>query len=97
VRQSRAHGGVATVGPFLSRREKEGQLLKTFIVVSGTNIGERRELAASATEALRLVLEHMKLRRPGARIEDRRGNPVTFFQLKALAESEKDRSPETPP
>jgi hypothetical protein len=62
---------------------------RSFIVVSGTNIGERREWAFSATEALQLVLDHMKLRRPGVRIEDRRGNPVTFFQLKALAEAER--------
>jgi hypothetical protein len=63
--------------------------MRSFIVVSGTGVGVRREWAVSATEALRLVLEHMRLRRPGVRIEDRRGNPVTFFQLKALAESER--------
>jgi hypothetical protein len=50
----------------------------------------KREWAVSATEALRLVREHMKLRRPGVRIEDKRGNPVTFFELKALAEDEQD-------
>ena len=53
------------------------------------------ERTPSATEALRLVREHMKLRRPGVRIEDRHGNPVTFFQLKGLSEAEsreKDRS-----
>jgi hypothetical protein len=62
---------------------------KSFTVISGTGIRDHREWAPSATEALRLVLEHMKLRRPGVRIEDRRGNPVTLFQLKALAESER--------
>ena len=30
----------------------------------------------------------MKFRRPSVRIEDERGNPVTFFQLKASAKSE---------
>jgi hypothetical protein len=42
----------------------------------------------SATEALRFVRAHMKLRRPGVRIEDERGNPVSFFQLKETAEFE---------
>ena len=51
----------------------------------GTAIAVRREWTPSASEALRLVREHIKLRRPGVRIEDERGNPVTFFQLKALA------------
>jgi hypothetical protein len=30
----------------------------------------------------------MKLRRPGVRIEDERGNPVSFFQLLDLAKLE---------
>jgi hypothetical protein len=63
-------------------------MLRSFVVVSGTNIGVRREWAVSATEALQLVLDHRRLRRQGVRIEDRRGNPVAFFQLKALAEAE---------
>ena len=62
---------------------------ESFIVIAGTS---RRELALSATDALRVVLEHMKLRRLGVRIEDKRGNPVTFFELKALAEAERDAS-----
>jgi hypothetical protein len=33
----------------------------------------------------------MKLRRPGVRVEDERGNPVSFFQLKEMAAAEKDR------
>jgi hypothetical protein len=70
--------------------------MRSFIVVSGTDVGVRREWAVSATEALRLVLEHTRLRRPGVRIEDRRGNPVTFFELKELAESERrERDSET--
>jgi hypothetical protein len=62
---------------------------RSFIVVSGTNIGVRREWALSATDALQLVLDHMRMRRRGVRNEDRRGNPVTFFQLKSLAEDER--------
>jgi hypothetical protein len=66
------------------------------MVVSGTGIRVRRVWAVSATEALRLVLEDMRLRRLGVRIEDRRGNPVTFFELKELAESERrERDSET--
>jgi hypothetical protein len=61
---------------------------KAFIVLSGTGIRDMREWAPSATEALRLVRTHMKLRRPGVRIEDERGNPVSFFQLKEAAELE---------
>jgi hypothetical protein len=30
----------------------------------------------------------MKMRRPGVRIEDQRGNPVSFFQLKDMTELE---------
>ena len=58
--------------------------------------------APNATEALRMVLHHMpraatpwrdmRLQRPGVRIEDWRGNPVTFFQLKLLAEAERRES-----
>jgi hypothetical protein len=62
-----------------------------FTVVSGTNIREHREWVFSATEALRMVLEHKKFRRPGVRVEDERGNPISFFQLKEMAESERAR------
>ena len=55
------------------------------MVLSGTG---RREFAPSATEALGLFRDYMKFRRPKVRIEDERGNPVSFFQLKELAESE---------
>ena len=44
--------------------------------------------APSATQALRLVRDRMKMRRPDVRIEDERGNPVSFFQLKEMAERE---------
>jgi hypothetical protein len=65
---------------------------KSFIVLSGTGIRDTRELVFSATEPLRLVLDHMKLRRPAVRIEDERGNPVSFFELKAMAELEGRKS-----
>jgi hypothetical protein len=58
------------------------------IVLTGTGIRDTREWAPSATEALRLVREHMKLRRPAVRVEDERGNPVSFFQLKEMANLE---------
>jgi hypothetical protein len=58
------------------------------IVLTGTGIRDTRELAPSATMALRRVRDHMKLRRPAARIEDERWNPVSFFQLKEMAELE---------
>jgi hypothetical protein len=61
---------------------------KAFVVLSGTGIRDMREWVPSATEALRLVRAHMKLRRPGVRIEDERGRPVSFFQLKEAAELE---------
>ena len=66
---------------------------KSFIVLSGTGIRDTREWVPSATEALRLVLRHMKLRRPAVRIEDERGNPVSFFELKAMVEGGKPRDP----
>ena len=61
---------------------------KAFIVLSGTAVGIRRERAPTATEALRMFRDHIKFRRPGVRVTDELGNPVSFFQLKELAESE---------
>jgi hypothetical protein len=58
---------------------------KSFVVISGTGVKDIREWVPSATEALRLVRVYMKLRRPGVRIEDERGNPVSFFELKEMA------------
>jgi len=57
-----------------------------FIVLTGTGIKDTREWVPSATDALRLIREHMKVRRPGVRVEDERGNPMSFFQLKEMAE-----------
>jgi hypothetical protein len=63
------------------------------IVLSGSSLRTFREWTPSASEALRVVRAHMKLRRPGVRIEDERGNPVSFFQLKEIAESEARKIP----
>jgi hypothetical protein len=65
--------------------------VKGFIVLSGTGIRDTREWALSATTALQLVRTLMKHRRPGVRIEDERGNPISFFQLKDMAELESHR------
>ena len=60
-----------------------------FVVLTGTGIRrDTREWAPSATEAMRLVLNHMKVRRPGVRVEDEDRNPVSFFELKEKAEAE---------
>ena len=66
-------------------------IVKGFIVLSGTGIRDTREWALSATTALQLVRTLMKHRRPGVRIEDERGNPISFFQLKDMAELESHR------
>jgi hypothetical protein len=58
---------------------------KWFVVLSGTGIAERREGPCLAPEALERVRELMRLRRPGVRIEDERGRPVSFFELKEAA------------
>jgi hypothetical protein len=44
-----------------------------------------------------MVRTLMNLHRPGVRIEHKRGNPVTFFQLKDMAEleSRKKNAPRT--
>jgi len=67
-----------------------------FVVLSGTRIAERRETVFSARDTLKLVRNLMKLRRADVRIEDERGNPVSFFQLKdvAGAESRKENAGE---
>jgi hypothetical protein len=64
-------------------------------IVDRTGIKDHRELVFSATGALRLVLHHMKLRRP---VEDERGNPVSFFELKEMAALEGvEKKPGGPP
>ena len=64
-------------------------MTKGFVVLTGTAIKETREWAPSAADALRLMREHMKLRRPGVRVEDERGNPASFFQLQEIAARKK--------
>jgi len=59
--------------------------------LTGTGIKDTREWVPSATTALQLVRSYMKLRRPSVRIEDERGNPISFFQLKSMAELENGR------
>jgi hypothetical protein len=62
-------------------------MTKWFVVFSGTGIAERREGPMLAREALERVLDLMRLRRPGVRIEDEQGAHVSFFQLKEAAQS----------
>jgi hypothetical protein len=57
----------------LGAKQQGAGMPKGFIVLTGTGIGESREWAPSATDALRLIREHMKLRRPGVRVEDEYG------------------------
>jgi hypothetical protein len=66
-------------------------IVKGFVVLSGTGIKDTREWVPTANDALRLVRTYMTLRRPAVRIEDERGNPVSFFQLKEMAELESHR------
>jgi hypothetical protein len=63
-------------------------MVKALYVLSGTGIKDTREWAPSANDALRMVRTLMKLRRPSVRIEDERGNPISFFELKELADRE---------
>jgi hypothetical protein len=63
-------------------------MVKSLYVLTGTGIKDTREWAPSANEALRMARTLMKLRRPAVRIEDHHGNPVSFFELKELAQSE---------
>jgi hypothetical protein len=61
---------------------------KPLVVLSGTGVRTILERVPSATEALHLIHDHMRLRRPSVRVEDERGNPVSFFQLKEMAKLE---------
>ena len=63
-------------------------MLRRFVILSGSSITPRSETARSAKEAMELVLQLMKLRRPGVRIETAEGEPLSFFQLKELVASE---------
>jgi hypothetical protein len=65
--------------------KQERGLRKGFVVSSGTSIKGWRDRTVSATEALKLVRLHMRLRRPKVTIEDELGMPVSFYQLKEMA------------
>jgi hypothetical protein len=53
-------------------------MLRRFVILSGTSTtrGARRQ---GPREAMELVLQLMKLRRPGVRIETAEGEPLSFF------------------
>jgi hypothetical protein len=72
----------------LTAKHGRAGAVKGFIVLTGTGIKDTREWVPSATAALQLVRAHMKMRRPAVRIEDERGNPISFFQLKDMADFE---------
>jgi hypothetical protein len=69
---------------------------RTFVIWSGTNIHPRCETARSATEALELVREHIRLRRLNLIVETADGEQLSFFQLKDLAHSEMHAEAPTP-
>jgi len=71
-------------------------MTKSYVVLSGTGIKDTREWAPSATTALQLVRTLMKHRRPGVRIEDEHGNPISFFQLKDVAQLESRKNAPRP-
>ena len=52
---------------------------KPLVVLSGTGIRTFMERVPTATEALHRVHDHMRLRRPGVRVEDERANNVSSF------------------
>jgi hypothetical protein len=66
-----------------------------FVILCGTNVAPRAETATTATEALEIVRELMRLRRPEVSIETVEGEQLSFFQLKdlAAAESPKENAP----
>jgi hypothetical protein len=66
-------------------------VIKGLLVLTGTGVKDTREWVPSATTALQLIRSYMKLRRPSVRIEDERGNLISFFQLKDMAERENGR------
>jgi hypothetical protein len=63
-----------------------------FVIFSGTTLAPRAETAKTATEALDIVRELMRLRRPSVSIETAEGKRLSFFDLKDLvaAESRKE-------
>jgi hypothetical protein len=47
-----------------------------FVILSGTNVAPKAETATTATEALEIVRELMRLRRPGVSIETVEGEQL---------------------
>ena len=82
------HGRALLIAPNPIQRYAQNRYQRGSVVLSGTGIADQREPANSTTEALQLVRHHLKLRPPAVRIEDERGNPVSFFQLKDEAKVE---------
>jgi hypothetical protein len=66
-------------------------MVKALYVLSGTGIKNTREWASSANEALRMVRTPMKLADQASGLRMSAGNPVSFFELKDLAELESHR------
>ena len=67
------------------------RMQKRSVISSGASVAIKRETVSSATKALELVREYMRLRRPAVTIEGAEGEQLSFFQLKELAESESRR------
>jgi hypothetical protein len=77
--------------------EKAGERMRhRFVILSGTSVAPKADTATTATEALEIVRELMRLRRPGVLIETVEGEQLSFFQLKDLvaAESRKESAPQ---
>jgi hypothetical protein len=66
-----------------------------FVIFSGTSLAPKADTALTATEALEIVREVMRLRRRNVSIETVEGEQLSFFQLKDLvaAESRKENNP----
>jgi hypothetical protein len=77
--------------PVLYLAQSREVLIKGLFVLTGAGVKDTREWVPSATTALQLVRSYMKLRRPSVRIEDERGNSISFLQLKDMAELEDGR------
>ena len=74
--------------PCYAQWKAEKGMARVLYVLSRAGIKDTREWAPSATEALRMVRSLTRLRRRDVRVEDERGNPISLFQLKELAQSE---------
>ncbi len=64
-----------------------------FVILSGASVAPKAETATTATEALEIVRELMRLRRPGVSIETVEGEQLSFFQLKDLVAAESQNAP----